>query len=73
MFSYGEKPFVIAEGGLNAFDGDEMKKVEHRLVIYYNAETTTYTIVSLFIADEMACVLSSGKNFRPLILDGIES
>ena len=74
MNAYGERPFVIAEGFLNVLTTEDIKKAAHRLVIYLNQETTTFTIVSLFIEDEMACILSSDKNFRPLeIVDGIES
>lgn len=74
MNSYGEKPFVIADGSLRVLNPPDNSQAIHRLVIYLNPETTTYTIVSLFLEEETACILSSGKNFRPLeIIDGIKS
>lgn len=62
---FDELPFVIAEGGLDVQLPGEIQKVEHKLVIYLNSNDRTYTVVAFFPEDGMACVLSSGINFRP--------
>jgi hypothetical protein len=68
MEGYSETPFVIADGVLSVITPEKISKAKHRLLIYLNQETTTFTIVSFFVEDDTACVLSSGNNFRPLVI-----
>jgi len=68
MEGYGETPFVIADGVISVATPEKISKAKHRLLIYLNQETTTFTIVSFFAEEDTACVLSSGRNFRPLVI-----
>lgn len=72
METYGEAPFVIADGVIRAVIPGEIQKTKHRMLIYFNQETTTFSIVSLFVEEDMACIINSGNNFRPIVLqDGV--
>lgn len=68
MTEFGEEPFVVADGAVDVIVPGSVVRVEHRLVIYVNPDTFSYSIVALFVKDDMACVLSSGVDFRPIRL-----
>jgi len=68
METYGETPFVIADGVISAVIPGEIQKTKHRMLIYFNKETTSFSIVSLFVEEDMACIINSGNNFRPIVL-----
>lgn len=72
VLEFGEIPFVAAEGLVDIVTPQELVSTEHQLVIYVNPKTFTYSIVAIFIEDGMACILSSGGNFRPIQSNGTQ-
>lgn len=69
---FNEKPLVIATGLLDVIGNNEIFSAEHQLMIYVNSEDYTYTVLAVFEQDGIACILSSGDDFRPFVPSGIQ-
>ena len=60
---FKEQPFVIGTGVVrSAYD---LEYREGLMVMYVNLDSSTYTVIINFAADNMSCILITGEQFQP--------
>jgi hypothetical protein len=66
-----EKPFVFGDGSTTLFnlETEKLELAKHTFYLFANPKTYNYTLVLKM--DDVGCVLSVGKNFGPVVQDGI--
>jgi len=72
LTKYGEKPVVQAEGKVDALvKKNTIVEAANQTVIYFNKDTSTFTVVAVFLEDKMSCILTSGFDFKPYTPPGM--
>lgn len=69
---FGELPLATGLGKLSVVTPTDIEEANNITIIYVNPETLTFSIVAVFTQEQMACIITTGNNFKPFVKDGIE-